>query len=247
MVIQTDLSMKDFTKYFEANRVGRLYFPNGKCFTPNGQAFENGEITPFHVNLRDLYKLVTGWKVNQTEVPLDDILTVIAFGSAVKHPSSEEVSVMKKRYTLFGPREDTGRKKQVPIQPNDADFLVITGQDLIREKVLEPVSLETYDCGTWIKEGGIHLVNRGTNQVINGVQGKDTVSMPSGLKYIVIKEDKKGVIAASGTKVTLHYSGFFKDGKLFDSSVERGQPFSVTLGKGQVIKALEEGSGSHQK
>jgi hypothetical protein len=177
MAVQTDLSMKDFTRYFEANRAGRLYFPNGECLTPHGEAFENAERTPFHVNLRDLYKLVTGWKINHTEVPLDDILAVIAFGSAVKHPGYEEVPVLRRRYVLFGSKEDTGRKKQIPIQPNDADFLVITGQDLIREKVLKPVSLETYDCGTWIEEGGIHLVNRGANQVVNGVRANDTVSI----------------------------------------------------------------------
>ncbi len=71
--------------------------------------------------------------------------------------------------------------------------------------------------------------------------GKDTVKLPSGLKYIVIKEDKKAEKVGTGAKVTMHYSGFFKDGKPFDSSVERGQPFSAKLGKGMVIKALEEG------
>ncbi|MES2593204.1 MAG: FKBP-type peptidyl-prolyl cis-trans isomerase [Bacteroidota bacterium] len=73
------------------------------------------------------------------------------------------------------------------------------------------------------------------------VKGKDTVSLPSGLKYIVVKENKKEEKAVTGSKVTLHYSGYFTDGKLFDSSLERGQPFSVKLGAGQIIQALEEG------
>lgn len=73
------------------------------------------------------------------------------------------------------------------------------------------------------------------------VNGKDTVKLPSGLKYVLLNDNKTGEKITNDTKVTLHYSGFFTDGKPFDSSVERGQPFSVKLGKGQVIKGLEEG------
>ncbi len=78
-------------------------------------------------------------------------------------------------------------------------------------------------------------------------KGKDTVTLASGMKYIIIKENKVGEKAAAGTKVSLHYSGFFKDGKMFDSSIERGQPFSVKLGDNQIIKALEEGIESMHK
>ncbi len=72
-------------------------------------------------------------------------------------------------------------------------------------------------------------------------KGKDTITTASGLKYIMIKENKSGEIAAAGTQATVHYSGYFKDGKMFDSSVERGQPFKVKVGKGQVIKGWDEG------
>ena len=71
--------------------------------------------------------------------------------------------------------------------------------------------------------------------------GKVPVKLPSGLSYILLQENKKGEKIAGDARVTIHYSGFFTDGKPFDSSVERGQPFSVKLGKGMVIKALEEG------
>ncbi|TSC91554.1 MAG: hypothetical protein CEN90_352 [Parcubacteria group bacterium Licking1014_17] len=167
--VETVLHMDDFTKYFEATRLGRLYFPNGKAYVhPGGGFFQNSAITDFYINLADLYKLVTGWKVNHTLVPLDDIVAVIAFGSAVRHPGFQEV----KRNRLFrGPVTE-----QVPIQPSDADFLVITGENLMREEVLEPISLHTYDCGTWIEKGGIHLVNRGVSQLLNGVRANDTVS-----------------------------------------------------------------------
>jgi FKBP-type peptidyl-prolyl cis-trans isomerase len=51
----------------------------------------------------------------------------------------------------------------------------------------------------------------------------------------------KGTEAVSGKTVIVHYTGWLTDGKKFDSSVDRGQPFSFTLGTGQVIKGWDEG------
>ena len=50
-----------------------------------------------------------------------------------------------------------------------------------------------------------------------------------------------GKEAVSGKMVSVHYTGKFLDGKTFDSSVPRGQPFTFALGAGQVIKGWDEG------
>ncbi|MCC7051333.1 MAG: FKBP-type peptidyl-prolyl cis-trans isomerase [Bacteroidia bacterium] len=71
-------------------------------------------------------------------------------------------------------------------------------------------------------------------------KGKDTLKTASGLKYIMVEEGK-GNKPVANKMVSVHYTGFLPDGKIFDSSVERGQPISFMLGVGQVIKGWDEG------
>jgi len=57
-------------------------------------------------------------------------------------------------------------------------------------------------------------------------------------KEVKCKANKQ---AQEGDKVTVHYGGFLQDGKKFDSSFDRAQPFTFTMGVGQVIPGWDQG------
>ena len=69
---------------------------------------------------------------------------------------------------------------------------------------------------------------------------KEVVTMPSGLKYVELVEGT-GTTPKAGQKVIVHYTGTLENGKKFDSSRDRSEPFSFKLGVGQVIKGWDEG------
>ena len=62
----------------------------------------------------------------------------------------------------------------------------------------------------------------------------------SGLKYVDLLEGE-GRQPKKGKTVVVHYTGWLEDGKKFDSSVDRGEPFSFRIGMGQVIRGWDEG------
>ena len=62
----------------------------------------------------------------------------------------------------------------------------------------------------------------------------------SGLEYVEV-EAGTGAQAVAGKTVSVHYTGKLQDGKVFDSSISRGEPISFQLGAGRVIKGWDEG------
>jgi FKBP-type peptidyl-prolyl cis-trans isomerase FkpA len=74
-----------------------------------------------------------------------------------------------------------------------------------------------------------------------------TTTMPSGLQFDDTTTGT-GAEATAGQRVKVHYTGWLYDptakdyrGKKFDSSKDRGQPFSFGLGGGEVIRGWDEG------
>ncbi len=115
--------------------------------------------------------------------------------------------------------------------------LIVYTQKNYHPKETAPIDVETtqnYEEGAEA-ESNITAI---TNQPKNSMEGTETTTA-SGLKMTIIKEGT-GTPAVSGDMVTVHYTGMFTDGKVFDSSVGK-QPFSFKLGAHMVISGWDEG------
>jgi FKBP-type peptidyl-prolyl cis-trans isomerase len=71
-------------------------------------------------------------------------------------------------------------------------------------------------------------------------QKTNPITTPSGLQYVDLTIGA-GASPKSGQNAVVHYTGWLTDGKKFDSSLDRKQPFSFAIGRGQVIRGWDEG------
>lgn len=73
----------------------------------------------------------------------------------------------------------------------------------------------------------------------------NATTTPSGLSYVILREGMGMESPSPTATVTAHYTGWQTDGKMFDSSVERGKPFTAPLNN--LIKGWQEGMGTMTK
>ena len=78
-----------------------------------------------------------------------------------------------------------------------------------------------------------------SNAISRATKSAKMVTTPSGLKYTILKTGK-GATPKKGQTVFVHYTGTLTNGKKFDSSRDKGQPFSFKVGTGQVIPGWDE-------
>ncbi|MCC6817863.1 MAG: FKBP-type peptidyl-prolyl cis-trans isomerase, partial [Bacteroidia bacterium] len=71
-------------------------------------------------------------------------------------------------------------------------------------------------------------------------EGKDTITLPSGLRYIIIDEGNKEMKAMPEQTAFVYYAGYLMDGKKFDSNFERFNPLELKVVDGRVIKGWQE-------
>jgi peptidylprolyl isomerase len=79
-----------------------------------------------------------------------------------------------------------------------------------------------------------------TSQKEKSMTPEKIVTTTSGLKYVDLVVGT-GATPKPGQMVSVHYTGWLKDGKKFDSSLDRGSPYSFPLGQKRVIAGWDEG------
>jgi peptidylprolyl isomerase len=78
------------------------------------------------------------------------------------------------------------------------------------------------------------------NAQSGSASGSDTVTTPSGLRYVITRHGT-GPAPTAGSYPVVHYTGALTNGTVFDDSHQRNEPIAFKLGMGQVIKGWEEG------
>jgi FK506-binding protein 4/5 len=76
---------------------------------------------------------------------------------------------------------------------------------------------------------------------------EEDLTSDGGVKKKILTKGTGRTNPEKGTEVKVHYTGKLEDGTVFDSSVDRGEPFSFKLGVGQVIKGWDTGVASMKK
>lgn len=133
---------------------------------------------------------------------------------------------------------------------------VIKGWELAMQELNEGDSAHFYitaDMAYGEKERGKIPANANLNFTVKvlkvvkdpkpyDVSGFDTLDLGDGLKYIRIKKGK-GISVQKDHKVQVHYTGYFSDGSLFDSSLgtDEMEPFEFVVGRNFVIQGWDKG------
>jgi FKBP-type peptidyl-prolyl cis-trans isomerase len=107
-----------------------------------------------------------------------------------------------------------------------------------RETILLIVILLIIAFGFWLLIKPKELIAPGNSETAG--QNSSQKNMDE-VKIEVLKEGTGDQVSKTGDTLTVHYTGTLTDGTKFDSSVDRGQPFSFTLGENRVIQGWEQG------
>src|SRR3954454_2752339 len=164
---------------------------------------------------------------------------VIAPGKGTDHPAKDDVVTIhytgwKTDGSMFDSSITRGKPSSFPVGRVIAGFseglqLMVTGEkrrlwipeSLAYKGAREPKGMLVFD---------IELIDIPTHAPDDvKAAPADAKKTPSGLAYKVLHEGTGGRHPKSNSQVTVHYTGWTTDGKMFDSSVVRGEPATFAL------------------
>lgn len=108
--------------------------------------------------------------------------------------------------------------------------LALAGFLMWQQSIVKKNLASSEKVGTTSENLNINLKNNMENQPVESKELK-----------IEVLQQGNGQEAKNGDTVSVHYTGYLTNGQVFDSSIGRGEPFSFTLGAGQVIKGWDQG------
>jgi FKBP-type peptidyl-prolyl cis-trans isomerase len=103
-----------------------------------------------------------------------------------------------------------------------------------------PVRKPTATKRTAVKKPAVKKPVKATANKKAMENNQTAITTESGLTYIVTKQGQ-GAPVKAGDNVIVNYTGLLTNGAKFDSSLDRGEPFSFPVGAGRVIKGWDEG------
>lgn len=155
---------------------------------------------------------------------------------------NQEGIVGDKNRALEPARSRTPNREPITVENQKVRFYgntaIITGQIVYGGTVrINHTQVWAKRLGRWqiVSWQGTQISNLAKLSEENGV-----VTTASGLMYLD-RTEGAGETPKRGQQVTVHYTGTLEDGTKFDSSLDRGEPFTFRIGVGQVIRGWDEG------
>ena len=218
--INIDLALEKFVDEITDlthNSAGILSMANSGASTNGSQFFITHKQTPHLDGIHTVFGHVISGQEIVDQIAQNDIINsivIIRKGKEAKKFKAEKV------FKAYFDNKETNDKIQG--EKNETAIKLIKAA--VAEKQRIQAAIETQK----LKEAKEKISKEFANAKIT----------PSGLKYIVLQEGT-GRQAVATSNVKVHYTGMFLDGKVFDSSVQRGQ--TIDFGLNQVIKGWTEG------
>lgn len=232
----------DLQEYLEANNITveptaeGLYFISEK--KGSGKSPQNGEMVSIHMSV----SLINGTKIFSSHDRGEPI--EFEFGKKFDTQGLElGVGLMNKggKAKLLVP-SSLGYGAEKRGQMVDSYSTIVYDVELVNIRSLESYQKEQAKLKKDREQAEEQVKEQEKKKITQYIKDQGLEGRPSmtGLYYIET-EAGTGAQAEAGKTVKVHYKGTLFDGKKFDASYDRGEPYSFVLGQGQVIKGWDEG------